>query len=270
MFFGVMLFVCEVNGQILVGNKIILTGATEAQRKVSGLTSPIEENDAVNLGYFLSGSPYFGITSMSNSDSISFSIYPTISQLSPGLMLNFISPLTNSNSLYISINGISGYYQITKKGIQSLDSADIFQGMFVSVIFDGLRFQCVSSLNKKCSIGFIKASEEYCIAQQESDSASFWVAVNNCGKKNARVCNWGEWYYACQKAAVLGLVDMTNNFEWIDGGGNSLGWTVPPTSNTGFMGGSNSCINVMAAIVDTTHTHGRAKPKTYHCCYTLK
>jgi hypothetical protein len=65
---------------------------------------------------------------------------------------------------------------------------------------------------------------------------------------------------------------MMGNFEWIDGTGNSLGWTNPPTYYTSAMaGGYSNCTELTSAIVDTTHPYyPRSTPKAFHCCYSLK
>lgn len=259
----------EINAQILVGNRIDLVSSNPTERKVSGLNQPTQSDDAVNLSFFISGKVHFCNAMTLNSDTMQLSIYPDIDTLVPGTLITFISSISNDSSTFLKFDNGS-VIELTKKGIQKLDSADIIPGMVVSAVYDGNKFQCISDLAKNCPIGFIKATEEYCIQQFESDSAYFWKAIQLCGDMNARVCNWGEWYYACENASTLGLTGMLNNFEWVDGGGNSLGWTVPPTSNTGLMSGSGTCINIMASIVDTTHNHSRARPKKYHCCYSLK
>ncbi len=259
-----------LNGQVInVDDKIIMTGGNNEERKLKNVANPINETNPANENFYLSGLVNYAVAS-GNFDTINLVIFPTPLNIKPGFILNFISPIVNDNNVVVEINSSGIYYPLAKKGIDPLDTSDIVTGQMVSIIFDGTRFQVFSELNKSCPNGFIKAAEEYCIQPLENASLFFWGAVKNCGEKNARVCSWGEWYYACQNSVALGILDLTDNWEWIDGGGNSLSWTTPPVSNTGLQGGNGgSCINIQASITDTTHNHPRADPKPYRCCYSL-
>lgn len=251
------------------GNKIILSNPDPEKRKINGVQDPIDLNDAVNLEFFINGKANYGIVSIS-SDTLSVLLNPTPVSINPGTLINFIAPVSLNGPTKVKINGIPTVFRLTKNAIKEIDSAEIISGQLVTVIFDGSNFQCISSLNKPCPQNFIKASEEYCIKKTEEDSAYFWKAIKTCGNSNARICNWAEWYYACQKTS-LGILDMVGNYEWIDGTGNSLGWTTPPTYYTTAIIGKTSCIDLTSGIVDSTHTYvSRSSRKAYHCCYSLK
>lgn len=250
-------------------NKILMSGTADEDRKIKDIGNPVDETSALSENFFLSGSVNYASCTGTN-DTLHLTIFPQPTALKPGMLFTFISPLVNDQAVYAELNGSGNYVQLTKKGINPLDTSDLINGQIVSMVYDGSRFQVFSQLNKSCPVGFIKASEEYCIQPIENTAVFFWPAVKNCGKQNARVCSWGEWYYACLNSASLGITDLTNNWEWIDAGGNSLSWTTPATSNTGMQGGNaGSCINIQASIVDTTHNHPRADPKPYRCCYSL-
>ncbi len=265
LFYSIGLF-----GQIIEAEtKFQLTNPNDSLRKVKDVAIPTIETNAVRGGFFISGMAQFAASSATG-DSISLTIYPQISTLEAGVTLNFISPLTNDDAVRIVINGISGTYNLYKKATHELDTADLRGGQMVSIVYDGTNFQVISQLNKSCPNGFVEVTREYCIQQNENAPVYFWEAINNCGKQNARVCNWGEWYYACYLSAQLGINGMLGNWEWADGGGNSLGFTTPPTGDTGLEVGQTLCTDAGSSIVDTTHTNVRAQPKTYHCCYSLR
>jgi hypothetical protein len=255
---------------IEAGDKIRLTNTNPDDRKVNDLTFPSSENDAVNLAYLLGGYSNFGQAGI-NGDTMVISINPSPNQITPGYIINFISPITNSGTTFIKIQGVLGATQLTKHVTINLDPAEIISGQLVTVIYDGVNFQCISPLMKNCPNGYIQAAAEFCVSATEKDSSYFWQAIKTCGNENARICNWSEWYYVCQKTS-LGVTDMMGNFEWIDGTGNSLGWTNPPTYYTSAMaGGYSNCTELTSAIVDTTHPYyPRSTPKAFHCCYSLK
>jgi hypothetical protein len=253
---------------IEVNDKIIMTNTSEDLRKVKGLGTPENETEVISDQFFLSGQINYAVASGTN-DTLHLTIYPFPIQIEKGFIISFLSPIENMQIVVAEVNGNSIFYEIKKKAIISLDSADIMSGQLVSMIFDGTNFQIINEIYRKCPSGFIKVTDEYCITPNEPANAYFWKAIRECGKKSARVCSYGEWYYACLNQASLGITNMTGNFEWVDGGGNSLGWTTPVTSNTGLMLGNTSCTDVTSSITDSTHTHSKANPKPYRCCYSL-
>lgn len=271
LFLIVLFFkISPIQSQIIEsGDKIILTNIDVNKRQVNEIINAENESDALNLRLFMNGNFNFGMATGLN-DTLHISFTPGITSLQPGLLFSFIAPFTNDNSVIISIDSISGYFPLAKKGTKPLDTSDVIPGQLVTVVYDGTRFQVISELHNGCPIGFIKVTEEYCITPTEKDSIYFWNAVTYCGNQNARICNWGEWYYACLNSTSLGITGMLGNYEWIDGGGNSLSWTTPVTSATGMMGGWTSCIDVTSSIVDITHTHSKARPKPFRCCYSLR
>lgn len=254
---------------IEVKEKILLTHPEDSLRKVKEVQTPTTETDAVPSGFFINGMSQFAAAT-GNDDTIYLTIYPSITALVPGVTLNFMSPIANSQSVKIKVDGINSFFELHKKGTLPLDIADLANGQMVSIVFDGNHFQVISQLNKSCPSGFVKATREYCVQIDENPAVYFWNAVRHCGDMNARICTWGEWYYACFYSATLGVNSMTGNWEWADGGGNALGFTTPPTNYTGLEVGQINCTDAMSSIVDTTHTNVRAQPKTYHCCYSLK
>lgn len=259
-------FHCIGLTQIIESNdKIILSHPSSDKREINGVSHPIEENDALNLLSLLTGSINFANATGAN-DSITLNLQINPSSLTAGMLFNFISPITNTRSTFIKFSNSSTYFRIKKKGTENLDTSDIQTNQLVSLIFDGTNFQIISQLNRSCPTGFIKVTEEYCITPNESDSIYFWPAVKNCGDQNARVCNWGEWYYACLNRTSLGINGMIGNYEWVDGGGNSTS----SSSSTGLMSGSTGCQDIDSGIVDPTILTTRSLPKSYRCCYSLR
>jgi hypothetical protein len=71
-------------------------------------------------------------------------------------------------------------------------------------------------VNNNCRAGFVEINAAYCMEMNERAAANLWQAMVICNTNNARLCRWGEWYYACQKTGT-GLIGMTGgNWEWTD------------------------------------------------------
>jgi hypothetical protein len=256
-------FFC-ISQVIRIDDKIIMTGDTQDKRKISNVASAQNEADAINDRMLLSGAINFA-SATGSADTIHLSIFPLPLAINKGLLLTFVSPISNNGKVVADINGNGIYFELTKKISESLDSANISAGQVVSMVYDGSNFQIYSEIKKSCPQGFVKANNEFCITPLEPAPVYFWSAIKNCGNKNARVCSWGEWYYACLKSDELGMSNMTDNFEWLDAGGNSLAIS----SNTGLMAGDSTCVKINSSITDSTVNTSQANPKPYRCCYSL-
>lgn len=251
--------------QVIVTQPIIMTGSSDSLRKVSGIGGASELSDAVNYKDYYSGKLRFATPTGFSNNSWNLTVSMSILSYTEGMMIYFIADTNNTGPATININNL-GAVSLNRIAGFPLDTNDLVKDLPVLAIYDGSAFQLISDVSKKCPATFIRVNEHYCIQPVENDSAYFWPAAKYCGDLNAKLCTWGQWYYACQKTG-LGITDMTNNWEWVDVGGNLLTWTTPPAANTGSMVGENGCSNVQTAIADPTHTHSRAFPKTYRCCY---
>lgn len=70
-----------------------------------------------------------------------------------------------------------------------------------------------------CPAGFEAVNNKYCIQKEEQTALNWFDANVQCAEVNAEICSWSEWYVACQKSS-LNLSNMTDNWEWINDGGD--------------------------------------------------
>ena len=119
------------------------------------------------------------------------------------------------------------------------------------MIFDGTNYQLVSSSKRQCPVGFIDVNDEYCIEEFEHPNADWWESAQDCHDRNAKLCTWAQWYYACQDAS-LGITDMTDNWEW-------LNCPVNAESQVLIMGNGGCQIGNVA---------GASTNKKHRCCYS--
>lgn len=70
-----------------------------------------------------------------------------------------------------------------------------------------------------CPAGFEAVNDKYCIQKEEQTALNWFEANVQCAELNAEICSWSEWYVACQKSS-LNLSNMTDNWEWINDGGD--------------------------------------------------
>jgi hypothetical protein len=252
-----------LSAQIDVKQSIIMTGSSYEERQVKGLSDPLTETCAVNAKIIQYGKLIFASVA-GNPDSIALTLPVPPDSYTPGMLVNFISTGVNTRSVLANLNNL-GPVQIMKNVNQPLDSAEIIPGQVVVIIYDGIFFQVLSELNKPCPSGFIEISPNYCIESRERGPLSFWQAAKECGDLGGKLCDWAEWYYACQDSVLAPqLQNMTGNWEWMDmGGNNSTG--ASHSNNTVQVVGLNSCTDrSTGAIVNSS---GVTQLRYFHCCF---
>lgn len=245
-----MSFFCHSNilAQIEVTKPIILNGSTESDRQINNLGSPASQNDAINVYTLQKNEMRYNATT--GTDSIFFSITPAIASYTQGLTIYFKAFANNTGPVTVNVNGI-GNISVKKAVNKNLVSNDIYANEVLAIIYDGTNFQLVSEHNKSCPAGFSEVNKLFCIENDERAALSFFSATVACYSVNSRLCTWGEWYYACQKSG-LGLLNMTNNYEWVDSATNESGYVRTA--------GSASCVGTGQGIATTTFK--------FRCCYS--
>lgn len=117
--------------------------------------------------------------------------------------------------------------------------------------YDGTLWVDDCGTSYPCPNGFVSVNEEYCIEIGQRQSLQIFVANDSCGSKNAHLCSWAEWHYACIRAVSLGLLNMTDDWEWVDN---------IATQTTFFLVGDNgNCESVWS--------HGSEDTHSSRCCY---
>ncbi|MFI5203398.1 MAG: hypothetical protein ACHQF2_02790 [Flavobacteriales bacterium] len=176
-----------------------------------------------------------------------------ITQPSAGMVIYFLSTFSNSGPVFIRL-GSGNYYELKRADGNSLKAAQLPDTSMQCLIFNGTSFIQLQPYKQTCPAGYTQVNEAYCIENIEHIASNFFNAVTTCYAANSRLCTWGEWYFACQQTG-LGLVNMNNNYEWVETTGNSAG-----SANTV---GSGNCT---AAALGSASGLSR----TFRCCYSLK
>lgn len=234
-------------GQIYIDNSIELSNTNASSRQIKNLGDVYDSTNITSAGDVQNNNLIF--IEASGTDSIygatQFDYVPYIA----GTALIVKIDSNNSSSVTININGY-GEKNILKNVSDTLITNDLLAGQLIYLIYDGVNFQMINSIEKFCPSGFIEVNKSYCIQQDENPAQNLWNAVLNCKNKGAKLCTWHEWYYACQKSS-LSLSNMTNNFEW-------LNCPVNNPNQSGVMG-DGDCVTGSANAATTL--------RNFRCCY---
>ena len=249
--------------QVEVKEPIIMTGETEEDRQVKGLAEPVELHQAVPAKVIQQGALTFAETA-GTPNNITLQIPLPPNNYEAGMVIYFRAADVNTEAVTINLNGL-GEVPLYKNVTEPLDSAELIPGLIVSMIYDGDNFQVLSELHKPCPLGFIAISENYCIEIQERGPHSFWDAIMTCGDLGGKLCDWGEWYYACQDDELGQIVEnMVGNWEWVDAGGNNLSWA-NYSANTAHVTGNEGCDDIRSWPI--ANSDSELLTREYHCCY---
>lgn len=262
----ILLLLCiEVNAQVTFGNKVTLTGNIDEDRQVVNISStPTALNQAVNVEVLQTNYlKYANAAGDGNTIEITLTIAPL--QYVEGMSIYVKANQNNTGGITLNVNGL-GAVPVLKNVTQPLVAGEIISGQIFHVVYDGSSFQLLSDLQKTCPAGFLSVNDSYCIEIDERTPKMFYEAMEACGAIGAKLCDWDEWFYACQHSVVsLGLNNMIGNYEWLDEGGNN--WTIALDNfNTAHAIGESGCTNDFTAAIMLDST-GDFNYLSFRCCY---
>ncbi|MCB9162888.1 MAG: hypothetical protein H6592_00425 [Flavobacteriales bacterium] len=251
-----LLFLCSslLMGQVVTDRSVILTGAFPEDRQVTGLPDS-EASDAVltttteRRGAYRTAAPVAG-----NVWSIDLG---TLTAAPPaGTQLVVVAPAPTSGDIDLLVNGHGPYPLLAAVDVRA-DGAEIPEGTALSVVMDGSSFQIMNTNvrpRRPCPEGMLTVNARYCIEPVEHPPVDFFAAASTCGSQGMRLCEWGEFITACQRAGEIGLAGTTNSWEWTNDASNENG--------SARVVGAGSCLSAGNAIVTGSID------RNYRCCYT--
>jgi len=217
--------------QLEIGASVVLDGAEDADRQVIGVDDPVSPDAAVGLGSARATSANYAV--LSGITSLTGVLTPAPSMYTVGMVVTIVPGGPNAAAATVDLNGL-GPRSIVKQGALPLDSADLAPGVPARIVYDGERFQLISSTPLPCPTGFSAANREYCIADQSQDAVPFYSAISACSTSGARLCTISEWMHACSK--YQGFLATVITAEWVDhAANNATGAKVLGAGNNGEM-----------------------------------
>lgn len=207
----------SASSQVVVKDKIILTSTDSTERYVTGISFPQKETNAANALSLQSGELIY--ESATGTNALMLNQNPAVLQYVQGMVVNFKTTAVNTGAVTIQLNALPAV-PLKKNGSNPIDSLDFGVGQMITAVYDGTNFQVLSKLKRRCPAGFVDVNKDYCIELLERDTVNWFNSVKTCGDLNARLCTMSEWAYACQNAATLNVLGMTDNMEWVDSAAN--------------------------------------------------
>lgn len=208
--------------QLAVDKPVVLSG-TAGERHISGLPVGTAPEHALNAGALLAGSYLY--CQASGTDALTANTDPAFTAPIVGRNLLVAITAMNTGAVTIAVNGAAAV-SVVKSGSLSLEAGDLQPGMVASLVFDGSAYQLTNArriARRDCPSGFTQVTDLYCIEPTAHDTLYLDSAAVVCGSLNARLCTWGEWYFACTQQGGLALQNMGNQWEWTNSTANGVG-----------------------------------------------
>lgn len=218
-----LLVLCSfAQAQLAVDKPIVLSGGA-GERHIAGLPDGTAPEHALNAGTLLAGTYLY--CQASGTNALTANTNPSFATPVAGQNLLVAITAANTGAVTIAVNGGSAI-DVVKNGGQSLEAGDLLPGMVASLVFDGSAYQLTNArriARRDCPSGFTQVTDLYCIEPTSHDTLYLDSASVVCGTMNARICTWGEWYFACTQQANLSLQNMGNQWEWTNSTANGVG-----------------------------------------------
>jgi hypothetical protein len=241
--------------QLQTETPITLDSSEPHGRQVTGLAPPTDPGDAVSLGSMRTLT--MNTVSLAGSSQLTGNVVPAPAAYTTGMIITVVATSTVADGATIELNGL-GPKAIVRSGGVPILSGDIRVGIPSRLIYDGVRFQLLSSTQLPCPSGFSIANERYCIADQPLPAATFFDAINTCAAQGARLCTISEWSHACR--SIPGFFATVTEAEWVDhAANNNTGAKLVGFGIDGSEAGPGSGCEYGGQVVPTT-------PYRFRCC----
>ena len=235
-----------------VNGRLVLDGATPADRQVSGLSAPQQGTDGAAMA-----SDRNSLTEQATAtgvDQLSIALSPTPLQLSPGMRVLLIPSAVNQGGTTLQVNSLPAV-PVRKHLTAELDSGDLRPGIPVELIFDGAVFQVSGQLYPGCPPGYKALGRNTRVEAVSREPVNWYNANGICTAEGKRLCGFSEWIRACQQQDnIFGTIV---DYEWVDEAAN--------TTNLAKLMGVNE-----TTLLPDCRSGGHRAPTTvqrFRCCY---
>ena len=179
-----------------------------------------------------------------------------VDQPEAGMHLLVLSPMASPGPIRIRVNG-SEPFPIWKTPGILLDGAEIPEGAALSIVLDGTAFHLLNGstyMKRPCMPGTVQVTEHYCIEASKRSAADLFQAFSSCNASGMRLCSWGEFILACQRAGEIGMLNPTSSWEWTGDASNE--------NNCARVVGVGSCLSAGNSFASGS------TPRNFRCCHS--
>jgi hypothetical protein len=239
--------------QVHVDAPIVLDGPTPADRQVLGLPTSSEADRLLSASTEQQGT--YRVASVVGS---TWEVTLTSLTVAPiaGTHIVVMAPGPSNEPVSAIVNGHGPYPLVVASGVP-FDASTLQPGDALSLVSDGSQFHVVNGETyrlRPCPEGTSAVNDRFCAEIHDRPVSDFFQAISACGQVGLRLCGWGEFIVLCQNGPSIGLLDLTNGWEWVDDACNENG--------TARVVGAGGCTVSGTSLVTGSTDRG------FRCCYS--
>lgn len=133
----------HLSAQLQLDNQLQMTGATDAERRITNVGTPLSAADAANAASVQSGALTYA-TATGAGGNYAVTLSPAPAAYTPGMLVHFKANHDNAGAATLQINGLAAV-EIKTGVTNDLSSGEIVTGEVISVIYDGANFQLLNA-----------------------------------------------------------------------------------------------------------------------------
>jgi hypothetical protein len=194
--------------QAIIDVPIILSGEADSTRMIKNLsradhfTAPLRQNELISQAYL-----YHETDAL---DTVEIQTGLSLNALPDGFKIYLKYQGVNKGAVFIQTDSLP-FMQILKQGA-SLKVNELYDDL-LELVFLNNNYHWINS-EAKCPAGYVRINN-FCIEEDESNSVSFFNAMQVCFNRGGRLCTMQEWTTACINNNGE-IKNMTGNWEWIN------------------------------------------------------
>lgn len=225
----------------------------DGERRIDGLASPLDETAAIPVSVLASGTVHWAEASL-ESGSLRLVLDPPVILVDDGLLIRFLSPVTNDGPMAITAVGATAIPLVRTDG-SPLPGNALRAGTVAEVLFEDGRWILLNPSSKTCPPGTVTTAGPTCMDASAFQGLRFYEAIEHCAARGGKLCTWDEYAVGCalRQAELSGLFV---EWEWIDDTSNH--------THTANQAGRFTCQSQRSANVIVTMT-GNTR-----CCYRTR
>ena len=244
----------QLSAQVELDRPLVLSSPIDANRQVTGL--PVSSAAASVLTATVAQQGTFRNAAPEAGEQWTVSLEALSGPPVAGTHLVLTVPAATTGAVQLIVNG-NGPYPLLAGPNSPILGEDIQSGELLSVVMDGNAFHLLNghvSPRRPCPAGTLEVNDDYCIEPQKHLATDFFSAIDTCTALGLRLCGWGEFLIACQRATELGLLQPTNSWEWTNDASNE--------NNCARIVGAGSCLSAGNALATGS------LDRNFRCCYS--
>jgi hypothetical protein len=239
--------------QVQVDRPVVLTGAVDSLRKVTGLVAASEGTALITADEALQGTVHLARPN-GTTNAVALTMRPPAQAYVTGLIVRWSPHVVSAGGLLkVNVDGLGDRNVYRNDGLP-VAFGQMEPGTMAEMIYADTAFFLTSRTRSDCPSGFLEVSTELCIQQVDSSLTDVFTAAVYCRQRGARLCTWDEHVLACNTLGQQ-LSGQFDDWEWID--------DTSDHTHTGNQAGRFTCRSHRSMSADLNSN----SVGTIRCCY---